>query len=53
MLLGSLMLGNALLGEKPADAVTKIWREDPSASRLQPSLTLTRGGASLSLSGTL
>ncbi len=52
-LLGFLMLGNAQLGEKPADAVTKIWRDDPSVNRLQPSLTLGPDGASLTLSGTL
>jgi hypothetical protein len=52
-LLGFLMLGNAQLGEKPADAVAKIWRDDPGVNRFQPSLTLDRNGAFLSLSGTL
>ena len=51
MLAGGLMLGDALLTETPADALARIWRDDPSLNQYQPSLKLTSEGAFLSLSG--
>jgi len=47
------MIGDALLTETPTDTLTKIWRDDPSLNQYQPSLSLTRDGAFLSLSGKL
>ncbi|HKQ70607.1 MAG TPA: hypothetical protein VJT73_14775 [Polyangiaceae bacterium] len=52
MLAGGLMLGEALLIETPADALTRIWRDDPSLHQYRPTVSLTSNGASLSLSGT-
>jgi len=58
MLGGAMMLADALWTEQPVDALTRIWREDPSLNqyqtpRLVPSLSLGRDGAFLSLSGAL
>jgi hypothetical protein len=53
MLAGGLMLGDAVFVERPVDSLTKIWREDPSLNQYQPSLSLSREGALLSVSGSL
>jgi hypothetical protein len=53
MLAGGLMLGEAIWVDQPVDSLTKIWREDPSLNQYQPSLTVSREGAFLSLSGSL
>jgi hypothetical protein len=56
---GTMIVGESLLVETPADSLTKVWRDDPSltqyrsAQRLRPSLALAPGGAFLSLSGEL
>jgi hypothetical protein len=55
---GAMMLGDAIFMEQPVDALARIWREDPSlhqyqAPRLKPNLELSRGGAFLSLTGSL
>jgi hypothetical protein len=48
---GSMMLGEALLIETPADALTKIWQDDPSLNQYRPSVSLSSNGAFFSLSG--
>ena len=53
ILAGGLMLGDAVFVEQPVDALTKIWREDPSLNQYQPSVTVSREGAMLSVSGPL
>jgi hypothetical protein len=50
---GSMMLGDALLMETPAEALAKIWRDDPSINQYRPALTLSREGAFLSVTGSL
>lgn len=52
---GALMIGDAILTETPIDTLTRIWRDDPSLNQYQyrPAIGLTKGGAFLSLSGTL
>jgi len=53
MLAGGLMLGEAVFVEQPVDTLTKIWREDPSLNQYQPSVTVSREGAMVSVSGPL
>ena len=57
ILAGGLMLGEAVFVEQPVDALTKIWREDPSLNQYQPSVTpsvtVSREGAMVSVSGPL
>lgn len=50
---GSLLLGDALLTKTPAEALTKIWRDDPSLNHYRPSVSITSDGAVFSLSGAL
>ena len=51
MLAGGMMLGEALLIETPADALTRIWHNDPSLNQYQTSLNLSPHGVSLNFSG--
>jgi hypothetical protein len=56
---GTMIVGESLLVETPADSLSKIWRDDPSltqyrsAQRFRPAIALGREGAFLSLSGEL
>jgi hypothetical protein len=58
---GTMMLADAIWMEQPADALTRIWREDPSLNQYQtpldtrvvPGLEIRRDGAMLSLTGAL
>ncbi|HEY3494940.1 MAG TPA: hypothetical protein VGK73_09650 [Polyangiaceae bacterium] len=56
---GAVMIGDAILMQTPIDSLTNIWQEDPSLNQYRarrsvvPQLSLTKGGAFLSLSGTL
>ncbi len=50
---GSMMLTDALLMETPAEALARIWRDDPSINRYRPAVSLLREGAFVSLSGAL
>jgi hypothetical protein len=58
---GTMMLADAIWMEQPADALARIWREDPSLNQYQtpletrviPGLRISRDGAMLSLTGAL
>ena len=50
---GGMMLGDALLMETSAEALTKMWLDDPSIKQYRPAISLMQGGAYLSLSGSL
>jgi hypothetical protein len=58
MLGGTMMLGDALFMKQPVDALTNIWREDPSLNQYQSpkvraGIAVTDKGAFLSLTGAL
>ncbi|MFZ5890864.1 MAG: hypothetical protein ACOY0T_07430 [Myxococcota bacterium] len=48
---GAMMLGDALLVKTNVDALSKIWRDDPSLNQYQPSIVVGQNGGFLSLSG--
>lgn len=56
---GVMMVADAALMDTPTDSLTRIWRDDPSLNQYrrklsyQPTLSLGREGAFLSLSGEL
>jgi hypothetical protein len=50
---GGMMLGDALLMETSAEALTRLWLDDPSLNQYRPSISLLKDGAYLSLSGSL
>jgi hypothetical protein len=50
---GGMMLGDALLMETSAEALTRLWLDDPSLNQYRPSISLLKNGAYLSLSGSL
>lgn len=53
MVAGGMMLGDALLMETSAEALTRLWLDDPSLNQYRPSISLLKNGAYLSLSGSL
>lgn len=58
MLGGAMMLGDALWMDQPEDALSRIWRQDPSlhqyqTPKLKPAFSVGSDGAFLSLSGSL
>jgi hypothetical protein len=52
-LAGGLMLGDALWRDDSAESLAKIWRDDPSLTQYQTSLSLSSDGAFISLAGAL
>jgi hypothetical protein len=50
---GVMMVADAIWMDTPTDALTRIWRDDPSLNQYRPRLTLSHHGAFLSLSGSL
>lgn len=53
MVAGGMMLGDALLMETSAEALTKLWLDDPSLNQYRPAVSLLHEGAYLSLSGSM
>lgn len=53
MVAGGMMLGDALLMETSAEALSKLWLDDPSLNQYRPAISLLGDGAYLSLSGSL
>lgn len=52
MLLGTMLLGSSIIAnDSPAEALIRIWRDDPSLNQYQPSVTISANGAGLSLIG--
>jgi hypothetical protein len=50
---GAMMLADAVWMDTPTDALTRIWRDDPSLNQYRPRLRLSQHGAFLSLTGEL
>jgi hypothetical protein len=53
ILAGGLMLGDSLWRDDSAESLAKIWRDDPSLTQYQTSLSLSRDGAFVTLGGAL
>lgn len=50
---GGMMLGDALLMETSAEALSKLWLDDPSLNQYRPAISVLGDGAYLTLSGSL
>jgi len=52
MLFGTMILGTSIIAhDSPAEALTKIWRDDPSLNQYRPSVSISANGAGLGLTG--
>jgi len=52
LVMGAMILADALIADTPGETLTKIWRDDPSLNQYQPALNLSPEGATLTVSGT-